>query len=58
MYRQASQKIRKDTEHLNNTIKKLDLFDIYKTATFKKKCVHGTFTRVDQDWVKNKSQYT
>lgn len=29
--RKSSQKIRKDTEHLNNTIKKIYLIDLYKT---------------------------
>ena len=53
MDRSAKQKIRKDTQTLNDTIDQLDLTDIYRT--FHPKTVnftffssaHGTFSRTD-----------
>ena len=51
--RSTRQKIRKDTETLNNTLDQMDLTDIYRTLHPKAaeytffSSAHGTFSRID-----------
>ena len=53
MVRSAKQKLRKETETLNDTMDQLDLIDIYRTFHPKTmnftffSSAHGTFSRID-----------
>ena len=53
MDRSSKMKINKETQALNDTLKKMDLIDIYKTFHTKRadytffSSAHGTFSRID-----------
>ena len=61
MDRSSRQKIKKETQALNDTINQIDLIDIYRTIHPKTadytffSSAHGTFSRTDQIWVANEA---
>ena len=61
MDRSSKMKINKETQALNDTLKKRDLIDIYRTFHPKTReytflsSAHGTFSRIDHIWVTNQA---
>ena len=61
MDRSSKQKIKKETQVLNDTLDEMDLLDIFRTFhpnpeeyTFFS-TAHGTFSRIDHNWVTNQT---
>ena len=61
MDRLSKQKINKETQVLNDTLGEMDLIDIFRTFhpnaeeyTFFS-TAHGTFSRIDHNWVTNQT---
>ena len=61
MDRSSKQKIKKETQALNDTKNQIDLIDIYRTFHPKTadysffSSAHGTFSRIDHIWVTNQA---
>ena len=60
MDRSSKQKINKETQVLNDTLDEMDLIDIFRTFHPNAEyiffsSVHGTFSRIDQSWVTNRT---
>ena len=61
MDRSSKQKIKKETQVLNDTLDEMDLTDIFRTfypnaeAYSFFSTAHGTFSRIDHNWVTNQT---